>query len=613
MTAVYPYLTITSGKSVGQFFLLDLTDKNRIGRDHECDIVVNDPLCSRVHAIIIQEEDGWWFRDSESRNGAFVDGKKTSEARLVNGTIVRIGSTEFVFQIADQPPTKGSLTSSSMNQTIIRDTPVNENKKELTAWHDLDASQHTRDLLLLYQLSLQLLRCDDPDDVVRIALELISERMHASLVGFLWLNDEGALKLKQLVPPSTAGDNVALSDTLTKKVCHHRHAVWLAEEAPGTDDTLEHFADAVCVPLSQDKMTLGAIHIYLERGRFSQADFDFSISAANVLVASLVSARRQATLQADHQRLVNNSAQANKLIGESKPMQDLQSKIVRVALATSCVLIRGESGSGKELVADAVHKSSARADRPMLSVNCAALPADLMESQLFGHKKGAFTGADNTHAGWFQQADAGTLFLDEVGELTLAGQAKLLRILEGHPFLPVGSTEEIHVDVRVIAATNRDLSELVREKLFREDLFYRLSVFELYIPPLRDRGDDIGLLIDYFLEHFKVQHGQTSLGLAPAARNKMLQYAWPGNVRQLRNVIDSAVVLATGEQIMPHDLGMRDAGMEETDSLRIDVWEQKLIKEALTQSQGNVPAAAKLLGIGRATLYRKIDEYEIER
>ena len=153
----------------------------------------------------------------------------------------------------------------------------------------------------------------------------------------------------------------------------------------------------------------------------------------------------------------------------------------------------------------------------------------------------------------------------------------------------------------------------MQEKRFREDLFYRLSVFELYIPPLRDRGDDIGLLIDYFLEHFKVQHGQTSLGLAPAARKKMLQYAWPGNVRQLRNVIDSAVVLATGEEIMPHDLGMRDAGMEETDSLRIDVWEQKLIKEALTQSQGNVPAAAKLLGIGRATLYRKIDEYDIER
>ena len=164
------------------------------------------------------------------------------------------------------------------------------------------------------------------------------------------------------------------------------------------------------------------------------------------------------------------------------------------------MLIRGESGAGKELVARAVHRASPRAKRPMLAVNCAAIPRELMESQLFGHKKGAFTGADNDHAGWFQQAHTGTLFLDEIGELTLEGQAKLLRILEGHPFLPVGATEEVMVDVRVVAATNRDLSEFVREKQFREDLFYRLSVFELMVPPLRERGDDIPRLIHHFLD-----------------------------------------------------------------------------------------------------------------
>jgi Nif-specific regulatory protein len=277
------------------------------------------------------------------------------------------------------------------------------------------------------------------------------------------------------------------------------------------------------------------------------------------------------------------------------------------------VLIRGESGSGKELVARALHKSSNRADRPMLSVNCAAIPRDLMESQLFGHKKGAFTGADADHAGWFKSADSGTLFLDEVGELTLEGQAKLLRILEGHPFLPVGSTKEVSVDVRVIAATNRDLQEFVRERRFREDLFYRLSVFELFIPPLRERGSDIEVLVNHFVEIFKRTHGRPRLGISPAAMEKLLAYNWPGNVRQLRNVIDSAVVMAEGELIEPEDLGLRDASNGELETLRIDHWERKLIRQALERTDGNIPEAAKLLGIGRATLYRKVEEYGVSR
>jgi Nif-specific regulatory protein len=249
----------------------------------------------------------------------------------------------------------------------------------------------------------------------------------------------------------------------------------------------------------------------------------------------------------------------------------------------------------------------------MLTVNCAAIPRDLIESQLFGHKKGSFTGANSDHIGWFQQSHTGTLFLDEIGELTLEGQAKLLRILEGHPFLPVGATEEVLVDVRVIAATNRDLAELVRDKKFREDLFYRLSVFELYVPPLRERGDDIDLLVDHFLEHFRGQHGRQNLEIADAARRRLREYAWPGNVRQLRNVIDSAVVMADDPRIELNDLGLRDAGLDQLETLRIDEWEQRLICKALERTAGSVPEAAKLLGISRATAYRKITDYDIER
>ena len=196
----------------------------------------------------------------------------------------------------------------------------------------------------------------------------------------------------------------------------------------------------------------------------------------------------------------------------------------------------------------------------------------------------------------------------------MEGQAKLLRILEGHPFLPVGATEEVSVDVRVIAATNRDLSEVVREKRFREDLYYRLSVFELYVPPLREREDDMERLVQFFLEHFKLQHGRPRLTLSDGARARLLSYPWPGNVRQLRNVIDSAVVMAEGDVIEPGDLGLRDAAADvEFETLRIDVWERKLIQEALSRTGNNVPEAAKLLGIGRATLYRKLEEYGIQR
>ncbi len=215
--------------------------------------------------------------------------------------------------------------------------------------------------------------------------------------------------------------------------------------------------------------------------------------------------------------------------------------------------------------------------------------------------------------GWFRQADTGTLFLDEIGELPLEAQGKLLRILESHPFLPVGGTAEVRVDVRVIAATNRDLRESVREKTFREDLYYRLAVFDIKVPPLREREGDIELLLNYFLTHFTKHHGRPTLVLTPPSRKKLLDYTWPGNVRQLRNVIDSAVVMANGTTIEPEDLGLNDAGTDHLDTLRIDEWEKKLIRRALRKTAGNVPEAAKLLGIGRATLYRKLDEFKIER
>jgi len=616
-TRVHTYLTMTSGTRAGATYPLDADQPNTIGRGDECRVVVPDPLCSRVHALLEREGEVWRLRDADSRNGTFLDERKVDEAVITHGAVFRIGSSKFAFHQSAQPPTVASSIEQDaddpMLQTIVMNTPVDLPPLAPDIIPDLEQSQ---ELLLLYQLAIKLLGCEDPDQVVSIALDLLSERTGAALVGFLSLDDEGQLRPRQVVPAEME-QQVALSQSLTDLVIRQRHAIWVANQQTkaegGNSATLKHYADAVCMPLVKDHNTFGAIHLYQQRSRFRQSDFDFAISVANIVSVALVRAREHVHLQSDYQQLVAKSPGHDELVGQSAPMEKLKARINRVAKAAGCVLIRGESGSGKELVARAVHRAGPRADRPMLSVNCAAIPDDLMESQLFGHRVGAFTGADRDHKGYFQQADMGTLFLDEVGELTLEGQAKLLRILEGHPFLPVGATDEVRVDVRVIAATNQNLETYVREKHFREDLYYRLSVFELQVPPLRDRGEDIGRLIDFFLDSFRQQHGRPKLKFSDKAKERLIGYHWPGNVRQLRNVIDSAVVMAEGPAIQPSELGLHDVGSGELESLKLDHWERKLIREALKRSGNNVPDAAKLLGIGRATLYRKIEQYGIDR
>lgn len=606
VTASNAILVINNGSRAGSRLMLRSEGDNLIGRGLECRIVLTDPRCSRVHACLRLTEGEWWVQDTDSRNGTFVNNQKVDAAQLSEGHVLRVGDTEFTFQLDlgnEEFPTKTGL-----NETIVHDEAISGDDTGEFALPGLRKSENGEDLYVLFQLSLRLLSCSDPDEVINTSLDMLQQRTDATVASFLWLSDEGHLKPKIVLPPSAA-DIIELSEPLTNLVTKQQHAVRVDLKGSGNE---EHFADAICVPLVHEAKTIGAIYLFRERGHFRNADYQISRSLANILVRSLVQARRQVSLEADHSRYQNATADTGELIGKSDPMHELKAKIKRIARASGCVLVRGESGSGKELVARALHRTSPRADRPMLSVNCAAIPTDLMESQLFGHKKGAFTSADQDHIGWFQQADSGTLFLDEVGELTLEGQAKLLRILEGHPFLPVGGTEEIKVDVRVIAATNRDLREYVQEKRFREDLYYRLSVFELYVPPLRERGKDIDTLLHHYLDHFKRQHGRPELQLSDEAESRLLAYQWPGNVRQLRNVIDSAVVMADGPEIKPEDLGLRDTSSSGYESLRIDHWERKLIKEALSRTD-NVPSAAKLLGISRATLYRKIDEYGITR
>lgn len=605
------YLLLKAGSKTNSRFELNPEEKTSLGRDWDCQIVLKDPQSSRVHAEIFNNEDGWWIKDNKSSNGTFVNGQQTDSALLVEGTEVKIGSSIFQFAISEQPLEKPPQQTEprSTGLTIVVDKSMNPRE---TGQYTLDFLQDYnwgQDFFFLFQLAVKLLATNDPDKVIDVCMKRLHDQTSASIVGFLWLSEEGQLKPKAVYPESDS-EKIKIDDKLTQRVVKQKHAVRLEH---GTTDDESKYADSICVPLIENKEVMGAIHLYRQSRSFNDSHFKLAVAVANIMSRSISNANRQASLVAEHSQLVKKTATTDELLGASDKMNELKSKITRVAKASGCVLIRGESGAGKELVARAVYRSSPRSDRPMLSVNCAAIPRDLMESQLFGHKRGAFTSADRDHIGWFQQADRGTLFLDEIGELTMEGQAKLLRILEDHPFLPVGGTEEVTVDVRVICATNRDLKEFVKEKRFREDLFYRLGVYELMIPPLRERGSDIQLLLDYFLDHFRNQHGKPNMTISKEANAKLLSYQWPGNVRQLRNVIDSAIVMAESDEIRLDDLGIRDASDGELDSLRIDHWEQKLIREALKRTNDNVPKAAELLGVSRATLYRKVDEYDIER
>ena len=309
------------------------------------------------------------------------------------------------------------------------------------------------------------------------------------------------------------------------------------------------------------------------------------------------------------------------IIGQSKLMRDVYARIQRAAPVDSTVLVLGESGTGKELVAQALHHNSPRKKQPFVAVNIAAVPHTLVESELFGHVRGAFTGAMDKRMGRFEQADGGTLFIDEVGDFHLELQAKLLRVLESMTVTPVGGADDKKVDVRVIAATSRDLKKMVEEGKFREDLFYRLNVVSVNLPPLRDRPDDVPLLVEHFLKEISEHKHTDPRRVSPEVMRRFQQYRWPGNVRELRNILESMMVLADGEMLTERDLpdtvlegAPTKARPDEIPAgLTMEELEKLAIVKALDQHEGNRTHAANRLGISVRTLQRKLRQYELER
>jgi transcriptional regulator with GAF, ATPase, and Fis domain len=379
----------------------------------------------------------------------------------------------------------------------------------------------------------------------------------------------------------------------------------------------------VAAPLGSNRGELIGVFEVLNKtdGEFTADDEAALVELASHATVALENTKDWQQLLASHRQIVDQAAEHARLIGKSPAIEALRSTVRRVADTELAVLVLGENGTGKEVVSQLIHYLSRRRERPFVAVNCAAIAETLLESELFGHEKGAFTDAREARAGKFELAAGGTLFLDEIGDLSPGGQAKLLRVLEEKIVVRVGGSRPIPVDVRVLAATNQNLAELVRQKKFREDLYFRLNVVVLDLPPLRDRGDDVLLLAEHFLAEFSRRAGRKPPKLTPDAKKRLLQHHWPGNVRELRNLMERLAYLTVEEKIEPADLAFilspsqDSAGLLVVDqplSSATDRFQVEYIRKAIDRTRGNITEAADLLGLHRSNLYRKMKQLGME-
>jgi len=398
-----------------------------------------------------------------------------------------------------------------------------------------------------------------------------------------------------------------------------------AARRPEGDDQELSF---VCVPILLNRRAVGALGVDLRYK--AERDFESSVKFMGVVASMIAQAIKiQRLIEEDKRRLVDENEHLRQelrdkydfsnIIGTSGPVRQVYEQVAQVASTNTTVLIRGESGTGKELIAHAIHYNSLRAKKPFVKVSCAALPESLIEAELFGHEKGAFTGAESRKKGRFELAEGGTLFLDEIGDINLSTQVKLLRVLQEREFERVGGTETIKVNVRMIAATNKDMELAIANGTFREDLYYRLNVFTIFVPPLRDRKADLLLLADHFLEKFSREHGKSIKRISTPAIDMLVSYHWPGNVREMENALERAVLMCEGQVIHAHHLPPSLQTAEASGTVTrvsladaVIAYEKDLIQDALKTTRGNRAKAARLLDATERILNYKIKKYSVD-
>jgi Nif-specific regulatory protein len=645
------YLVVRRDDGYGDVFPLTAGQRHTLGRATTNRIVLKDDLCSREHAEIYHAEGRWRLRDLNSLNGTRLNGEPLdSEWELSPGDEVYLGRTHLLFveemgQLPDMPMAprtdEGVSIKKRLGQTrfltpIPPEAPPDHPPSEKTPPPDTVAARPrhslSRDLSLLYRLALDMGSANTYPDLVRIVLDGLLEAVPAEVGAILSVKEGRNLEVtahRHRDPSIRTYSRV--SEFVTNEVLASREAI-LAEDVARdrylrNRESLTHIGatSLICAPVTFGDKVLGLIHLYCTdpHKALTAEDLEFTVAVAKHLGNATHQMKRQDSLTAENRSLRDQLRVESELVGTSAPMKVIESQIGRVAATNATVLIRGESGAGKELVARAIHYSSPRKDGPFVCLNCAALTETLLESELFGHEKGSFTGATEKKIGKFEAADHGTIFLDEIGEMNSGTQAKLLRILEGHPFERVGGHTAIRVDVRVVSATNQPLEQAIQTGHFRRDLFYRLQVVEIRVPPLRERLGDVPLLAEHFLKRFVRETGRKIRGFTPAALKKMETYHWPGNVRELRNVVERAVALGLGPMLDAQDIWLSslEVGGPATPVLEAPAYkavsleevEKNHILRTLEYTDWNKSQAASILSIERSTLDRKIKLYELKR
>lgn len=606
-------LLIVSGASPGTTFRLDASvPEVTVGRESVRDLRLDDDRVSRLHARLVYRANRWLLEDCGSLNGTYVNSQSVQQTVLEPGDLIRVGNSLILFTGADRAPEDEPAGANQPRPTALMG--LNKDARRELAEHSVSGllARVTRDSAVLCRMANLLQQHPNTESLLQVALDTLVQGISPDTATLWLVGADGRLRCSGRFGP--ADDEHLLASLAVEK----NKALFVGEPNPSSSarDTSSLEGSGIGVPIPGASSCRGAVECRraLDHGRFQRTHLDFAVVVAYQLGTALENLEHRERLEQANDQLRRQLASQTKLVGSSPAMKSILEHIARVGPTSSTVLILGESGTGKELVASAIHEISRYSAGPYVPVNCAAFSESLLESELFGHEVGAFTGADRRHIGQFERAHRGTIFLDEIGEMSSSCQAKVLRVLEGHPFQRLGGQESIRVDVRVIAATHRDLLELVAQGRFREDLYYRLRVIDLSIPPLRERADDAIELAALFLDYFRRQVGGGPRRLSSEAIAAIRQHSWPGNIRELKNAVERAVVLGRAEEVSPQDMGLATGGAGSTlcpDMMSLREAERRHIEYVLGRVGGNKAEACRVLGIGRGTLYKKLGEYGI--
>jgi Nif-specific regulatory protein len=630
---VNPRLLAIAGPLKDSTFALP-SGEIHIGRDPANLLSISDPSLSRRHCALSRDGDGYKIRDLASRNGTLVNGVAVKEARLRHGDQIAVGDSIFVLLLREdvEESTAGRVEyEDSLTQATAQFRPQDvlylqpdRILKEFPA-----SSRVARNLNVLLKISRVVHSIRDLEQLQEQILSLIFEVVPAER-GAILLDGKGDEPFASVFARHRVANSalpVRISRTITRQVMQEGLAI-LGADVPGSNDLADveslvssQIRSLLCVPLTMFQKVTGCIYLDTcnATSRFDEDHLHLVAAIAGTCAVALENARRMQWLEHENLRLSTEVNLDHNLIGESSRMKEVYRFLARVAPTESNVLLQGESGTGKELAARAIHRNSPRSSKSFVAINCAAIPEGLLESELFGHERGAFTGAVAQKKGRFEVANGGVVFLDEIGELAPALQVKLLRVLQEREFERVGSTRPISVDIRLIAATNRDLGEAVKTGTFRKDLFYRLNVLSLVMPSLRERREDIATLADYFVARYIKKFNMRTKKLSPEAMACMINYDWPGNVRELENAIERALVLSVSDVIQPEDLpeSILEKGL--TPSLEgakyhneVKELKKQLILNALEETNRNYTEAAHVLGVHVNYLHRLIRNLDLK-